>query len=331
MVTGRKRIEINKELILNRIGPLAIYEYYIPGLKIGIPMLSPFRREKNSSFVVKQSDNGYYHKDYGALEFSGSCIKLVEQLFSLSFTEALEKIARDFGLLEGKQECVIKIKEVVPQEKKKKIPDIIEVIPKPFGKEHLQYLQEFHISPNSLDIFPEVKVVAVKEWRLNRLKMPLKLREVAFAYIVEGQGIKLYRPHANKMDKWMSTIPNRIILGLESLQPCETLIITKSVKEAAILHEYLKIPVIVVQSESISCFTEESITKINSLAKKVYCSFDIDEPGKRANWSVTNLTGWKHVNVNDQYLQEGIKDWGDLIKKYGPQPIIDHFKQKEII
>jgi len=329
MVTGKKKVEIDKKLILNKIGAFAVYNYYIPGLKIGVPMLSPFRKERNSSFIVREGPNSYYHKDYGAGEYNGTCFDLVSFLYSLSFPETLEKIARDFGLLDGDEECSIKIKELPKQPPKKtKIPDIIEVIPKPFGKEHLEYLQEFHISPNSLNIFPEVKVVAVKEWRLNRAKQGLKMNEVAFAYIMKGEGIKIYRPHAPKTEKWKSTISFKTIMGLSNLENTEFGIITKSLKDALVIGEHITKNVCCVQGEDISSIVEEDIAWINDNCKKVYLNFDGDHPGKKASWALTKKTGWKHINVPDPIVKLGIKDFADYCRVYGPEALKKYFKSK---
>ncbi len=328
MVQGKKLVEIDKELIINKIGAFAIYNYYIDGLKIGVPMKSPFRRESNPSFVVKQGPTSYYHKDYGAGEYNGTCIDLVVHLFSLSVGDAIKKIAHDFGLLEENVEYKVKLKEPVPQEeKKRKIPDVIEVIPKPFGKEHLEYLSSFHISPNSLDIFPDVKVTAIKEWRLNRATMPLKRNEPSFAYIMK-EGIKIYKPFEDKLNKWKSTIPFRIIMGLQNLKDTRFGIITKSLKDAFVIGEHITKNVCCVQGEDITSITDGDIEWINGNCKQVYLNFDGDHPGKKASLALTQKTGWKHINVPDEFVEKGIKDFADFTREYGPQALKDYFKSK---
>lgn len=326
-VQGKKVVEINKELIINQIGALSIYNYYITGLKIGIPMLSIFRKEKHPSFWVKESSNGYYHKDYGAPEFTGGPIDLVMQLFSLPFSDAIKKIAKDFGLLNNGVEYKVKIKEVVNTPKKKKIPDVIEVIPKPFGKEHLKYLQEFHISPNSLDIFPDVKVVAIKEWRLNRATQPLKRKEASFAYIMK-EGVKIYKPFESKTNKWKSTIPFRVIMGLQNLKDTEFGIITKSLKDAYAIGEHITKNVCCVQGEDISSITDGDIEWINKNCKKVYLNFDGDYPGRKASLALTKKTGWKHINVPQIYVDSGTKDFADFTRLYGPEKLKEYFLSK---
>lgn len=326
-ITGKKRIELTKELIINKIGAFAIYNYYINGLIIGKPILSPFRKEKNPSFVVKESKNGYYHKDYGALEFHGSCIDFVSQKFSLSFFEAIKKIAKDFGLLQDGQIIEITREEPIKTEKKRIIPDIIQVKAYPFKEQHLEYLSDFHISPTSLEIFKDVKVVAIKEWALNRLKMPLKRKEVAFAF-VHSSGIKIYRPNANKLEKWKSTIPYRQMFGLQNLENTEFGIITKGNKDGWVIGEHITKNVCCVQGEDLSAITPENIKWINQNCKNVYLNFDSDPPGKRSSLAITKLTGWKHINVPDQYQEEGIKDFAELCRKYGPEVLKAYFRTK---
>lgn len=313
---------------MSRVGAFSIYNHYIDGLKVGTPMLSPFRKEKTPSFIVKEGPNSYYHKDYGAGEYNGGCIDLVAHLFHLSLSDAIKKIAEDFGLTEtGQQYSVVEKSPPINTPKKKKIPDIIEVIPKPFGKEHLKYLSDFHISPNSLDIFPDVKVVAIKEWRLNRAKMPLKRNEASFAYIMK-EGIKIYKPFGDKMDKWKSTIPFRIIMGLTNLENTEFGIITKSTKDAWVIGEHITKNVCCVQGEDISSITDENIEWINKNCKHVYLNFDGDHPGKKASLALTEKTGWSHINVPDPIVEKGIKDFADYTREYGPEALKAYFKSK---
>jgi len=327
MIQGKKIVEITRELIINKIGAFAIYNYYIDGLKIGVPMKSPFRKEKNPSFVVKQGPNSYYHKDYGAGEYNGTCIDLVKFLYNLSLSDAIKKIAKDFGLLENDVEYAIKLKEPVPQQEKIKKYDIIEVIPKPFGEEHLKYLSSFHISPDSLDIFPDVKVTAIKEWRLNRAKMPLKRKEASFAYIMK-QGIKIYKPFGEKIEKFKSTIPFRTIMGLSNLENTKFGIITKSAKDSFVIGEHITKNICCVQGEDITSITDEDIEWINKNCKQVYLNFDGDYPGKKASLALTEKTGWKHINVPDEFVEKGIKDFADFTREYGPEALKEYFKSK---
>jgi DNA primase len=59
---------------------------------------SPFRKDKIPSFNIYPSENGYdlFYKDFG--HSSGDSIVFVSNLYSISYTEALQKIYNDLIL-----------------------------------------------------------------------------------------------------------------------------------------------------------------------------------------------------------------------------------------
>lgn len=325
MVTGKKKKEITKDWVLSKVGELDIYSFYIPSLKLDRKMMSPFRKESTASFAVWETKGGHYaHKDYGAPENRGGPFDFVSQLYGLTFRKALEKVAED---MLGEGGVVLEKRGTGSLPKKKKIPDVIQVEACKLSPAHLEYLQSYHLSPRSLNIFPEVKVVGVKKWALNRLLQPLGTKEVAFAYVHE-KGVKIYRPFAKKEEKWKSTLPFRIVTGLSNLKGTEWGIITKGTKDAWVIGEHITKAVCCVQGEDLSAITEEDIAWVNANCKHVYLNFDNDAPGKKASLAITGMTGWKHINVPDQYLEEGITDFADFIKKYGPEALKAYFKSK---
>lgn len=331
MVTGKKKENITKGWLLSKVDPLSIFQAYMPWkFELNSMCKNPFtEKDRSPSMIIGTKKGEITFKCFNSEE-RGDCLQFVQYRYGLSFREALEKIAKDFNLLEGRIAENIPIKQFTPIVHKPKPPALIQVKAKPFSEAHLKWLESFHLSPRSLDIFPEVKMVAIKNWALNRLNMPLEKGEMAWAYIFKEKWVKIYRPEAKKKDKWLSSVPMDYIVGLEELEPCDKLLIVKSMKEAFLIYEHLGIKPLVIQAENLACFTQENIDRINSLCPNVYCSADADEPGKKFNWAVTYLTGWKHINVPDLYLKEGIKDWADLIYAHGPQPIIEHFKEKFI-
>ena len=309
---------------------------YIPEALLNKKIKSPFRKEKTGSFLIFSKGGRIYHKDYGDGQFNGGCFDLVQSMYGLSYPQALERVAKDAGLVEGEdgsKKPRIKYEQANGVEEEK-IPAIIHI--KAWGKyrkEHLDYLAAYSLSPQDLDFCSDTKIYPVKEWALNRLRMPLDEGEPCFAYELSnkrGKWLKIYRPTKKGRQKWTSGIPFDEVMGLSCLKPCPILIISKSVKEALLIKKYLKLDVIVSQAENIWCFNEENIKLINSCCSNVYVSFDGDEPGKKASNALTKLTGWKHINVPDKYVSVGIKDWADLIGEYGVEPMIAHFKKKKL-
>jgi DNA primase len=60
-------------------------------------------------------------------------------------------------------------------------------------------------------------------------------------------------------------------------------------------------------------------------------SFDADGPGVKNSKLITKKYGFDYCNVPRKYLTEGIKDWADLARTHGMQPIEDYLKKRRLI
>ncbi len=332
-ITGKKR-GVSKEYILSKIDEGDIYSFYLPKLVFNKRMLSPFRKEENASFVVWWRNKTYSHKDFGDERYKGRAFELVMQLFSLTYPQSLEKIASDFGLTDCQS---AEYKRIISENKgikEEKPPVIIQVKAKKFGTPHEKYLSEFHISPTSRFLFSDTKVVAVSQWAVNRLKMPLGGKEIAFAYVLSKEGkeyVKIYRPHAPKKEKWTSNIPFNFLHGLDNLKDCETGVITKGVKDAMLIWEHITKNVCCVQAEDPAAISQETIDYINANCKRVFVNFDGDAKGVASCQKITKQTGWGYINPPKKLLEQGITDFCDMSKALGIQAVIDFFKEKGVI
>lgn len=331
-------MNIEKEItipeLIEQIGDLNIFSYYIPNLVLNRPMLSVFRKEKNPSFVISSRGNQIRYKDYGDSQFKGNCIDLVKQLYHLSTSEAINKIKEDFGLIDKSNVKYNQVISSLPEiEVKEFKPARIIAESKKFCKEHYDYLAKIGLIPEDLNIFSDTEVLALKRFWINGDPYILKKNEVGFIFYVKSLNLtKIYLPQRKKPERrFWSSLPFSLIHGLEDIENCENLIISKSLKEAAILKKYLGVCVIVTQAENDSAIRDKDIQVINSKAKNVYTNFDSDAPGQKASKLLNERTNWKWVNVPNKYLEEGIKDWGELMEKYGIEPIRNHFIEKKII
>jgi hypothetical protein len=305
---------------------------YLPKFSLNKKILSPFRKEHTPSFSIFVRNGRIYFRDYGDGRFRGDVWDLVGMLHGLNYKDSIKKVAEDFQLAEegiSRPKIVYNSPEII----EKQVVLQVKAWPE-FRQEHVEWLQSYSLTPDDTIFCEDTRMYPVKQWALNRLKMPLEEGEICWAYELtnsRGTWLKIYRPSRGKKDRWVSNIPFTEIMGLSCLLPCEKLIISKSVKEALILKKHLGLNVIVSQAENICCFTESNIKLINSSCSDVYVSFDSDETGKRVSNELTKLTGWKHINVPDKYLSVGIKDWADVVYEYGVGPVIAHFKRKKII
>lgn len=325
-----KQQSITYQVILDKIGSEAIYRAEIPDMKIGRAMCNCMRKDQNPSLAIfVGEDRQLHHIDYADDRYKGNCINLIMQKYSMTYREALNKVARDWGLIEG--QSIHKIPEVAENRllQAQKRHSLIQVTVRTWEKRDIEYWSKYGIMPHQLIAN---KVAPIKELYINRQKEPISKGEIAYVYQYDS-GLKIYMPTREKNEKWKSNITTRTVEGLEKLNGHQKVIVTKSLKDRCTLVNILppEIAIISTQNESISAWTDELLELLKG--KKVWIAYDNDPPGKQASIRVNQRYPWmKHVNVPDNmWTNEGIKDWADVYKKYGPDPIIEHMKKKKII
>lgn len=328
--------EITKEKLLSKVSPYDIYAHYYPGkFKINKLCLSPFKAEKHPSFLVSTKFGNLYHKAFNT-EHSGDCFNFVEQMFHLDYFDALDKIAKDFGLKE-KDDTVYK-QIISTIDKPSFIPrDIIRIqaTTKPWEQSHRDYLAQGFLEPEDLNISSDTRAFAVKDYYINKVRQYLSSSEICIGYNLKnerGDWLKIYRPKARKEEKWRSSIPFDEMHGLGNISGCPKSITAKSVKDGAFLKKYIMPCVCVTQAEDSAAFSEDTIKYIDSNSKMNYLSWDNDEKGVRACKEVTEQTGWGYINPPKELLQHGVTDWFEMAAFYKtPHAVQDFFAKKGVI
>lgn len=334
MIKGKIRESLDLKTILSKLSEYQIYRYYLGyDFIIGRAHLSPFRAEKRPSFRISVLNNGTLgHVDFTDTEKRGNCINLVEQLYHISYAQALEKVNMDFGLGIG---GTIK-KDYKRMVSEYKVPDIeqsdahiVVKVKKRFDTAELHFWNQFGgITEAELR---ENNVYPVKEVYLNRMRLPLYPSELVFGYLFDDKW-KIYRPFAPKEKKWLTNVANATMSGLHRIRDgCHNIIITKAKKDEIVLAKFLK-NVCSVQSEGIASISDETIELLKKKCNKIYLNFDSDEPGVKA-CKYYNQFGFMWINCPTGYVDhEGkpIKDFADLAKYHGLQTVIDYFKSKGI-
>lgn len=97
---GWKRDDLKYELLneeIQRLNMRNALEFY--GLRFNgkNAALCPFHSEKTASFIVKHGNKGEFWHCFGCGE-TGDLIQFVRKLFGMRYTEALDTIAKDFGI-----------------------------------------------------------------------------------------------------------------------------------------------------------------------------------------------------------------------------------------
>lgn len=333
MIKGKIKQSLNSDTILSKISQYDIYHYYTPcKFKINKSFSSPLRIDKDPSFCIRIDRNTGepYHIDFVVKEHRGNCFDYVKQMFNITFSEALLKIDYDFGL--GiVSDSKVDYKAIVgkyEQPKEVSQPAIIHVVTRNFTKEELAYWNQYHIDISELKKF---NVYAIDKLFLNGRRVSNYDNDMKFAYHYEPKW-KIYTPYAkDKKNKWFpNNVPNGTMEGLENLKGCDKAVITKSKKDLMTLSKFYPC-VASTQNESAVAINNENMEFIQQNTKDVYIAFDSDEAGKRNSWFYTTNYGFKHINVPDHFVGEGIKDFADLSKDYGIEKVIEHFKIKGLI
>ena len=327
-----KPIDLRK-LIFEKVSQEQIFRYYYPyKFTLNQRCLSCFQKDNNPSMIIgtKSNSGDIVFKCFNSPE-KGDCINFVMQMFNLDYLDALLKIAEDFGLKESsntKYEQIIKELPKTTVIKQKKAPDIV-VSTRPFNSNELNYWNDYY--QDISDLKRENIYVPKKIW-INKNPIDLKVSELTFCYYYpENDKWKLYKPYASKEKKWFTNQAFDYIEDIEKVKNCPKVLISKSKKDKLVLSKALNFSCLVTtQAEDITCFNQNSITILNT-CKEVYTVYDNDLKGKTASWALTNNFGWKHCNVPDELLKNGVSDFADWAKITNLKTIEDYFKLKNII
>jgi len=323
-----KKVEstLSRKFILQHISDYDIYRYEIPELSIGRAMHSPMRKDMSPSFSVFMGQDGkLHHMDMADNRYKGDAFDLVCQKYGIALHQAIEKIAKDFGLQEG-----LNLYKAITSQYVKPIMDprrhsVIQVSTKKFTKSDIQYWNQYLLDIEDLK---KEDIYSVKELYLNRKRVQIAKDERVYAYYY-SDGFKIYMPDKERSERWLSNITTAKVENIQALDTNQRVIITKAKKCRMCLSKLIP-GVINVQNETRSCFTESFVEQLKG--KDVYVQYDSDAAGKKNSKILTGELGYRHLNVPDTMLEYGVKDFSDWIKHDGNTKRVEEFmKIKGII
>ena len=328
MQLSRKAPEINlRELIESRLSDYDIYRYYI-GHEIHLntafkSCLHPDKGKPSMSIGVTRSGHLQWN-DY-SLDERGSWSDLVMRMYNIGYHECLQKVCKDFGLLQNDnryQKIISAYKQPVIEEYHRTLIQC--TVRKGYLKRDIEYWNQYLITEDDLQ---KEQIYSLSELYINRHKVLISPQEKVYGYLYPEGRWKIYMPDRVKGEKWKSNIPCSLIEGFSTLNGSPRVVITKSRKDRLCLQHLLQIPVVNTQNEGQSCFTEEVVQKLSS--KEVYINYDSDPPGKQNSRKITEKFGYKHINVPDHY--NPVKDFADMVAIHGKEKVIEHLTVKGLI
>ena len=250
---------------------------------------------------------------------------------NLAYGQALEQIAIDFGLLEGKktsnvEPSVKKRKPLIKQEK------VIKILACAFTKEHLDYWAKYHVTEQELK---ENKVFAVCELNINGWTVPRNPTDISFGYLITDRKgkdyLKVYTP-ANVEFKWCSSSPNNLMFGITTLPKIsDTLFICKSQKERIVVKKIFS-DVVSLQLENTGSLDLDELANLRKDYKHIIYFGDNDTAG------IKFINEHMHKYVDKCYhfpphflTKFNIKDLADFCQFFGVNVLEQYFKHINIL
>lgn len=330
MILTKKKDSIQIEELFKKISEYDVYRYYMPrSFSLGEMVESPFIKQRSPSFGIYQKGQRIYHRDFDPEqdEYHGDCIAFVRQYYNLDTPAALEKIAQDFGIIDGSNRYeTIKQQYVAPVLEDKRYK-LIQVVTREWDTAALQYWAQYGISKEQLH---KERIYNVKSWCINRKQQKIEKGELCFAYWFPG-GFKMYYPNRVGKWKWITNI-GKIVENSQAIHTYDKIIITKSRKDRMVLQNlFPQLGIISLQNESAISYPESLMEQL--VNKRVWISFDSDPAGVKASIDMQKKHPWlKYINPPRWFLEERfLKDWAEIYAECGSEVIVQTFKDKQII
>lgn len=325
----RKVQQISAEEVLSKVGEYDIYRIYIGEFKIGGTMCSPFVKQVTGSFGIYMSNGRLYHADFADEVHHGDAMAFVQQMYQLTYPQAIQKVAEDFGLTDRNSQEYKKItgaysKPVLDQRRH----SLIQCTVKRFTKSDLNdYWGRYPVIGQ--DKLKKHNVWSLKEVFLNRKKIPIGKHEMVFGYWYEEKGWKIMFPERDKTHKWLSSIPLDTPEGLSNLDKDHDTLVIKSKKCLMVMEEVYPW-VCSMQNESVGSVSDNTARYIVENSRKVFYGGDSDVAGKKASYKITGKHSWYHINVPDPLLPwKDWSDWHEYTKSL--KPIENHLRIKGLL
>ena len=308
-----------KEVIKRHLTEYEIYSYYLGyAFQVGKNINSPFRKDPNPSFNIGYNalQDSLFYYDHGDSSYYGDCFKFVSQLCSLNYRDTCIKIYRDYitGKIKNPNSPII-----ITYDGKKAIPNkILQFEPRKFTTEDEQYWDEIGITKEFRELF---KIKAADKIYLDlNLIWTSTPEDPIYIYKVFNK-IKVYRPLTkNKSYKWLSNCTMYDVQGWEQLpeyNDCDTLIITKSLKDVAVLRSLGYLAISPSSENTLIPTTAMSLLVSKFGFKKFIVLYDRDHGGMiGARKMYIKYRG--EYNISFKFIGHGLpKDISAFRRQYG--------------
>lgn len=303
-------VEITKDLILTYISQEAIFErYFSITVEYKTLFKSPFREDKNPTCSFKKHQSGKItFKDWSG-EFYGDCFDAVQKMFGCSYHESLEMIASDFNITQNNHTLTpVKVTEREPERER-----VIKIKSRSFNELDISYWKQYGLKGLTL-IKYNVKCVDYA-WLDDEIVYSNSISDPCYAYKFKDK-IKLYFPLRAEY-RFLNTYKG--LQGYTQLPKSgDLLIVTKSLKDVMLMHQY-DIPAVAPSSES-SILSEDEWDDLSSRFTNILSLYDFDLTGIRSANKMKRKYGIIPLMFTDGRWgteDDGGKDISDIASNIG--------------
>ena len=292
---------------------------------------SPLRNDGSiPSFRVSQSSKSgiFCFQDFGGSNDRGNAITFISKLYNITYAQAIEKIALDFGMKKGEASYKKKtfIETVIPKKE-----TLIEFNTIPFTDKHLKYWDKSEIPESFLN---SKNIWAISTYAINKKVINIPQNQYCFAYYAPDiDKVKILTLGENVKLKWLNNAPNSYLFGYHDLQSsnCEEVWVCKSYKDAVLMEYHFGKCVLACQNESHKMIMQNK-DKIENISKNVVILYGSDPQANREAKKIQKDTGWKsfHTPFN-LYSKKNVEDPFDFLQHYSVQDLKLLLKEQKLL
>lgn len=306
--------KVSRDFILSKLEEGQIWEHYFGSFSFDKSYNSVLRKDRTAStgFYISRSGKIIYNDL--ATGTKHDIFSFVGALYNLSYGDAINKIAEDFGLIGNMVKRIEKTAYIAPEYVKKDTKIDIEY--KKWDDAALSYWKDYYITQRELE---ENDVYNVNKLRINSKFIPNMRGNLRFAYILNHEGKvykKIYEPHAPKEFKWFNNTPIYLVGGHDKLKfNNDTLILLKSTKDMMVVRK-LHPECLQLQNESTAALKDVTLEFLKTKYKKIVGILDNDTRGIEA-CEEYRQRGIETYHLPVELHAKSIKDPADLVKAFG--------------
>lgn len=308
------QVGLSVPYILSKVSDEVLWRYYL-GFDFKVPgtYKSPLRHDSQPSFSLFYRYGRLRAKDHVSGGFVGDVFDYVSLIYKLTYTQTLRRVYEDFKLGTRQLEPVLSLIIDKPRVVLPKATEILyEAIMRQYNDYDIEYWFSYGISYDTL-LYYDVSCVNIL-YSNGLCCYTYQYGDPCYEYLFKSGHSKYYRPFASKNLKFRGNINNNEDMQgywqctMNKEDPGNILVLTKSMKDVMLLHEY-GIEAVAIHGESHS-YNEDFLRHVQERYHLVVSLYDKDRAGICGARQL-----WREYRIPALFVPKGCgKDISDMKK-----------------